>query len=544
MKKFYRSATLFMLACAITSLTACGGSQSSSNADNPDPDNPKVSLHASAITATDTSVTITIPKTAEVNHFTMSCDTLIGKTLPIPRPSLPGTTETFTENSLTPDMRYIVKITAFNDSNQSIGYNVFCVETAATGETLSFSLISDLDGLQKINNNPSGHYLISNDMDFSDYKNKWIPIGSSSSSFSGILNGNGYVVTSLHVENYTYDSSDIGLFGYIFDGAIFSLGLTDAFIYGYKNVGSLAGENILGAIYNCYASGNVLSMKSNTGGLIGYNCEGRINDCHASVSVDGGNSAAPSDSNFHGGLVGTNDGGTITNCYATGTIGHTSNPDNDFGIANGGLVGYNKEGLIIKSHATGTVGYKSIKRGGLVGENSGIISECYATGSVSGSQYVGGLVGFSDMGTITKCFATGKVNGGTNYTGGLVAYNGWSDTSKIINCYATGSVSGGGQVGGLVGYNDYGTIATSYAAGSVSGSNDVGGLLGFVYDTNSVSKCYFIKGMSDNGYGTAITNANMKNKETFTSWDFDTIWSLSSSINNGYPYISGVTPEK
>lgn len=63
MKKFYRSATLLMLAYTITSLTACGGSQSSSNADNPDTDNPKVSLHASAITATDTSVTITISKT-------------------------------------------------------------------------------------------------------------------------------------------------------------------------------------------------------------------------------------------------------------------------------------------------------------------------------------------------------------------------------------------------------------------------------------------------------------------------------------------------
>ncbi|HQO22645.1 MAG TPA: GLUG motif-containing protein [Spirochaetota bacterium] len=544
MKKFYRSAALLILACAITSLSSCGGGQGSSNENNPDSDNPKVSLHATAITATDTSVTITISKTGTVDHFTMSCDPLKGKTLPIPRPSLPGTTETFTENSLTPEMRYIVRITAFNDSNQSIGNNVFCVETASSGNTLSFNLIYDLDGLQKINNNQSGHYLISNDMDFSEYKNTWTPIGSTSSGFSGILNGNGYVVTSLKVLNYTYDSTNIGLFGCIDNGTVFSLGLTDIEIYGYKNVGSLAGQNISGAIYNCYASGKVLSMKSNTGGLVGFNNQGTISDCYASVSVDGGNSAAPNDSNYHGGLVGNNEEGIIVNCYATGTIGHTSNPDNDFGITNGGLVGYNNQGKISKCHATGNVGYKSIKRGGLVGENSGIISECYATGSVSGSQYVGGLVGLSDLGEITKCFATGKVTGGTNYTGGLVAYNGWSDTSKIINCYATGSVSGGGQVGGLVGYNDYGTIATSYAAGSVSGSNDLGGLLGFAYSEISLPDSYFIKGTADNDFGIAITNANMKKKETFTSWDFHTTWSLKNSVNNGYPYLTGVTPEK
>lgn len=99
-------------------------------------------------------------------------------------------------------------------------------------------------------------------------------------------------------------------------------------------------------------------------------------------------------------------------------------------------------------------------------------------------------------------------------------------------------------MGGLVGCNDYGTIATSYATGSVSGSNDVGGLLGFAYSEISLPDSYFIKDMTDNGYGTAITKTNMKIKETFTSWNFDSIWSLNSSVNNGYPHLSGVTPEK
>jgi len=38
--------------------------------------------------------------------------------------------------------------------------------------------------------------------------------------------------------------------------------------------------------------------------------------------------------------------------------------------------------------------------------------------------------------------------------------------------------------------------------------------------------------------GTGKTTAEMKQQATFTDWDFDTIWRINDSDNNGYPFLS------
>lgn len=343
MNKFYRSAALLILVCTITSLTSCGGGQGSSNADNPDTDNPKVSLHATAITATDTSVTITISKTGTVDHFTMSCDPLKGKTLPIPRPSLPGTTETFTENSLTPDMRYSITVRAFDADDDMIAENVFCVKTAVSGGSVNFTTITTVQELLNISNNLAGNYLLTENIDLANYEYSWTSIGSTSAGFTGILNGNGYTVNRLYTSLW---EDNIGFFSYIDGGAVYSLGLTKVNVFGTNNVGSLAGKNHSGIIYNCYATGSSASMNNNTGGLVGLNDSGTIIDCYSSVTVDGGNSGSPKDSYYHGGLVGNNNAGTIINSYATGSV------SNSISNYSGGLVGFNNEGTITNCYAT------------------------------------------------------------------------------------------------------------------------------------------------------------------------------------------------
>jgi hypothetical protein len=44
--------------------------------------------------------------------------------------------------------------------------------------------------------------------------------------------------------------------------------------------------------------------------------------------------------------------------------------------------------------------------------------------------------------------------------------------------------------------------------------------------------------------GTATSTADMITEATFTGagWDFTTTWSISSSINSGYPYLTGMEP--
>ncbi len=236
--------------------------------------------------------------------------------------------------------------------------------------------------------------------------------------------------------------------------------------------------------------------------------------------------------NYVGGLVGGNRG-LVTNSYVTGDVNGESQV--------GGLVGENLEsGTITNCHAEVTVtSSHSGLVGGLVGENYGAISESYAVGEVEGTDVVGGLVGFSS-GNIDKSYATGTVTGTETdanlctCVGGLVGNN----DGPISNSFARGAVSGQEDIGGLAGHNR-GSITNSYSTGAVSGNIDIGGLVGSNY-SDDITDSYWDKETSllnTSAGGTGKTTAEMKQQITYEGWDFDTLWGINSSKNNGYPFL-------
>ena len=155
--------------------------------------------------------------------------------------------------------------------------------------------------------------------------------------------------------------------------------------------------------------------------------------------------------------------------------------------------------------------------GGLVGLSYAGISNCYSTGAVSGtsnSYMVGGLVGLNYV-TISQCYSTGTVSG-SEEVGGLVGEN---DSGSISNCYSTGNIISFEYVGGLVGLN-YASVSNCYSTGAVSGTYHVGGLVGYKV-MGSIGGCYFlIASGPNNGYGTPLTDAQMKQRSSFVGWDF------------------------
>jgi type II secretion system protein G len=181
------------------------------------------------------------------------------------------------------------------------------------------------------------------------------------------------------------------------------------------------------------------------------------------------------------------------------------NVDVTGGSITGGLVGSTFHSSITSCYATGSVTGDFDTIGGLVGFNDGTITDSYATGSVTGDSYTGGLVGLNYSGAITNCYATGNVTGDSD-TGGLV---GWNFSGSIKNCYATGKVTGDLEAGGLVGYNYSGSITNSYYNSETTGQSD------------------------NDGKGTPLTTAEMKQQSNFNTWDFDTIW----NIDNSYPFL-------
>ena len=224
----------------------------------------------------------------------------------------------------------------------------------------------------------------------------FVPIGDSTTKFTGTFNGQNYTITNLTINRPS--TNYVGLFGYIGSGSTVSnVGLVGGSVSGQDFVGELAGYNY-GTVNKTSSTGSV-SSRFEVGGLIGWNS------------------------------------GTVSNSYATGSAR---------GIDDiGGLAGGNF-GTVSTSYATGSVN-GSYYIGGLLGCNFGTVSNSYATGSASGSYNVGGLIGgnFATI-AITNTYATGLVNNGVAGTnvGGLVGGNfAGGATSSFWDTLTTGQAS-------------------------------------------------------------------------------------------------------
>ncbi|MHC4703641.1 MAG: GLUG motif-containing protein, partial [Planctomycetota bacterium] len=203
-------------------------------------------------------------------------------------------------------------------------------------------LIRDARDLGTVWFEPVACYRLENDVDLSGvtWMTAVVP------GFVGTFDGNGHVISNLHIEGGRY----LGVFGRLDDHAkVSNLGLEAVDVNGTGDfVGGLAGHND-GCITSSYSEG-IVSGRGYVGGLIGSN---------------------------------SNWSSTVTACYSAGEVGGQNEV--------GGLVGYNF-GTVTRSYSTGIIaGEKWV--GGLVGNNWHDIRNSYSTGMVAGETRVGGLVG-------------------------------------------------------------------------------------------------------------------------------------------------------
>jgi hypothetical protein len=275
-------------------------------------------------------------------------------------------------------------------------------------------------------------------------------------------------------------------------------------------------------------------------------------------------------------FTGTFDGNgkTISNLYINrastndvGLFGHIGHDTNATTIKNL----YLKNVTIAGARGTGSLA------GRVTGNINTLIENCYVDGgSVTGDAAVGGLVGSNNSVSATyggtnnpviyKCWSNVSVNySGVNAVspqivekfGGLTGCNqkgtirdSYSRSSVTANKNSFWSVS---NVGGLTGCIIYrGRVERSYSTGLVTGtgSTNVGGLIGNNVvpgqGNNGVIVDSFwdtqTSGQANSAGGTGKTTSEMKTKSTFEAlWDFSGTWAISSSVNDGYPYLEGQT---
>ena len=255
--------------------------------------------------------------------------------------------------------------------------------TAGDGSQGNPYQISSLDNLYWLSQNSSewasGKYFIQTaSIDASttsswDGGNGFTPIGNSSTNFSGTYNGNGHAILGLYINRGYYT----GLFGYVHNGEITNVGLSNCSITGSYKTGALIGYLSYGTVSNCYSKGEVIG-DSYLGGLIGESANGTISECFSECTVNG---------NLRlGGFIGYHYGGTISNCYSMGNVTRTDG---------------NKEEI-----------------GGFCGSevvtSSTVLKYCYSTGRV---QYSNG------SNPINKGFAGTKVNSGGFFASNFFDHN-------------------------------------------------------------------------------------------------------------------------
>ena len=434
--------------------------------------------------------------------------------------------------------------------------------------------ISTAEQLQAINNNVSAHYILTEDIDLKGVD--FTPIGNADSgAFTGSFDGNGHTISNLNVFSGKY----AGLFG-CNEGVIQNVTLSEIYVYGTRYLGGVVAENTaVGVVSDCVVQSGVLESDGGlnsicAGGICGTN-SGELSGSFsngASVTVSNDSASA-----YAGGILGYSTASLEMNAAVnTGNVSSSSEAYSN----SGGLVGYGGDVTVSNSYNTGNVSSSSASSysGGLVGRASGdvTVTDSYSTGNVSSSSasgfsYSGGLVG-DGVGTVTisNSYNTGNVSSsasGFSYSGGLVGDG--VGTVTISNSYNTGNVSGDYYSGGLVGRasgdvtvsNSYNTgnvsstysysggivghgsstvtVSNSYNTGNVSG-NSSGGLVGYGRSTVTVSNSYARRGYRSSASGTSgslKTEAELRERATFTNWDFSEVWRMGESCNGGFPVL-------
>ena len=226
---------------------------------------------------------------------------------------------------------------------------------------LDGSSLKDVNGNEKRAgvNCPCTGYKLTANIDLISYSANqgWIPLGTLDAPFNANIDGNGFIISNLNINN---NKDYQGLVGVLSSGVtLTNIALTNVNINASSRTGSVAGLTYPNSyVTNSYVSGGSVIGSFSVGGLVGAN-EGEVSHSWSSVNV------------------------WSTSSYTTSPLSETK-------------------------YYCPNCGYT----GGIVGYSLGPIYNCYSLGNtLSYSNYVGGIVGYIDA---TNSWVSGVYSVGSN----------------------------------------------------------------------------------------------------------------------------------
>ena len=393
-----------------------------------------------------------------------------------------------------------------------------------------YTAISTKQELKTITSN--GKYYLTADIDMRG--EVWQPIG----GFSGVFDGNGHTISNLN----SVGTNGGGLFDSIKGSAtITNVKLENIDVTNSSGlpIGGIVGSVDIAQqgkveISDCSVNGKV-NGTWNVGGIVGVlkiaqQDKAEIFNCSMNGTVNGVNCV--------GGIVGyTNLNGettteipiTVTNCKMQGTIKNDGHEDR-------GSVG----GI-----------------GGLL--NNTKIEKCCNQAGIQVNNYyydyAGGLVGRIYNGGIENSFNAGQISS-NGVTIEHYENSGYSDRIGGIACIASATnILNVENLGGLIQSGSRANLRAGLVYSLLNGSTLSYGIYTYagnyyapypvLYESagnSSVMQCYYINhsNVKSTQFGIGITVAEMKNSNTFSSFDFSSVWAMDKSILYGYPTLAGL----
>lgn len=277
--------------------------------------------------------------------------------------------------------------------------------------------IATAEQLDAIRNNLSASYILLNDIDLSSYGN-WVPIGDSSSSgFTGTLDGNGHSIQNMTITSSGLDYS--AFIGSALNATVKNLSLenVDIEVSDTHCVAGIIGSAVDNCIIeSCSVSGNIRVTTARVELLIG-GIAGKI--------VRTSSSSDPQISNSVNRAAITVDGPNFTTLLSCGGIA---------GYSNATISNCDNYGEI---HS---ISDNSIFAGGIVGDCSASVISCKNFGTVYGqsNKETYTVAGIAGRASVSYCVNSGSVHGhsqsGFSYGGNATGINGLNSSSARF-CY-------------------------------------------------------------------------------------------------------------
>ncbi|MCL2513617.1 MAG: hypothetical protein FWF08_06920 [Oscillospiraceae bacterium] len=415
--------------------------------------------------------------------------------------------------------------------------------------------VADLDNIR---NDLSANYILMNDINLAEVE--WKPIAGNidlgnvprqevlnANAFTGIFDGNGYVVKNMNnVKALTIDvfnwfipddpdelleSFDeyIGLFGFVYEGIIKNIGMTGASVNfsaherGSLSVGGIVAEATSSSFINCFNTVNISIFSDNT---------------ELTLLAGIGNS-------YNSNL--------ISKCFNSGNL-----------VANGSGWGFAVTGIVFEGGAANSLIEKCFNSGSLTVKN------------LNGMAYVSGIA-VDTGGSLVDCYNTGNITAIAPNTvasaSGIITQVGYSVpvffTDEVIEsdgfvtrCYNTGIIKAESD---FYGNKIIGAITVGFATKSslIEDCYYFNNIPSFIYLDFSFRPwlSIVVEGdeeiinndpadpypyLNEDGFlinVKSLSKIEMRNKSSYKGFDFDNVWRIDSTKNSGYPYLRYSEPD-